>query len=151
MGSTVLELSKLCMYEFFYDVLKPSFKDLMLHYMDTDCFVLNFSEVNIDDKCMDLRNLDNPFKTNNKVPGKFKHERGSREIKKFIVLKPKTYSLVAHGLNRTAAEKGVQKKNNANLKTTIMHLWKIKRGLWKNVEYKKSVIRCQQLKLIKEV
>ena len=77
MGSTVLELSKLCMYEFFYDVLQPSLKDLMLHYMDTDSFVLSFSEVYVNDKQMDLSNLDNPIKTNNKVPVKFKHELGS--------------------------------------------------------------------------
>ena len=80
LGSTVLELSKLCMYEFVYDVLQPSLKDLMLHYMDTDSFVLSFSEGNVDDKYMDLSNLDNPIKTNNKVPGKFRYELGSREI-----------------------------------------------------------------------
>ena len=61
---------------------------------------------------MELSNLDNPIKTNNKVPGKFKHELGSREIKEFMVLKPKTYSLVTHGQNRTAQEKGIKKENN---------------------------------------
>ena len=65
---------------------------------------------------MDLRNWDAPIKTNNKVPGIFKHELGSREIEEFIVLKPKTYSLVTHGQspfkNRTAKEKGIKKENN---------------------------------------
>ena len=115
LGSTVLELSKLCMYEFFYDVIQPSLKDLMLHYMDTDSFVLSFSEGNVDDKYnkyMDLGNLDNPIKTNNRVPGKFKHELGSREIKEFMVIKPKTYSLVNHEQNRTAKENGIKKENN---------------------------------------
>ena len=103
------------MYEFLYDVIQPSLKDLMLHYMDTDSFVLSFSEGNVDDKnnkFMDLGNLDNPIKTNNRVPGKFKHELGSREIKEFIVIKPKTYSLVTHGQNRTAKKKGIKKENN---------------------------------------
>ena len=59
------------MYEFFYDAVQPSLKDLMLHYMDTDSFVLSFSEGNVDDKYMDLSYLDNPIKTNNKVPDKF--------------------------------------------------------------------------------
>ena len=36
LGSTVLEISKLHMYNIFYNVLNPSLKDLMLHYMDTD-------------------------------------------------------------------------------------------------------------------
>ena len=71
LGSTVLEPSKLHMYELFYDVLQPSLKDLMLHYMDTDSFVLNFSESNVDDKYMDLIKT---IKTNNKVPGISKHE-----------------------------------------------------------------------------
>ena len=46
------------MYEFFYDELQPSLKDLMLHLIDADIFVLSFSEGNVDDKYMDLSNLD---------------------------------------------------------------------------------------------
>ena len=45
----------------------------------------------------DLSNLDTPIKTNNKVPGKFKHEHGSREIEEFIVLKPKTIAWLPTG------------------------------------------------------
>ena len=89
--------------------------------MDTDSFVLSFSDGNVDDKYMDLSNLDTPIKSNNKVPGKFKHELVSREIEEFIVLKPKTYSLVTHGQNRTANERGIKKKTMANMKTTIMY------------------------------
>ena len=44
LGSTVQELSKLHMYKFFYNVLNPSLKDLMLHFMYTDSFVLSFRE-----------------------------------------------------------------------------------------------------------
>ena len=69
-GSTVLELSKLNMYKFFYNVLNPSLKHLMLHYMDTDSSVLSFSEGNVNNEHMDLSNLDKPIKTNNKIPGK---------------------------------------------------------------------------------
>ena len=108
LGSTVLELSKLHMYEFFYNVLQPSLKDLMLHYMDTDSFVLSFTEGSIDNKYMDLSNVEVPIKTNNKVPGKFKHELGSKEIEEFIVLKPKTYSFK----HFCAKEKGIKKENN---------------------------------------
>ena len=96
------------MYEFFYNVLQPSLKDLMLHYMDTDSFVLSFTEGSIDNKYMDLSNLEVPIKTNNKVPGKFKHELGSKEIEEFIVLKPKTYSFK----HFCAKEKGIKKENN---------------------------------------
>ena len=65
----------------------------MLHYMDMDCFMLSFSEGNVDNEHMDLSNLDKPIKTNNQIPGKFKLELGSKVIEEFVVLKPKTYSI----------------------------------------------------------
>ena len=104
LGSTVLELSKLHMYKFFYYVLNPSLKDLMLHYMDTDSFVLSFSEGKVDNEHMDLSNLDKPIKTNKKIPG----ELGSKVIEDFVVLKPKTYSRKKYGVK----EKGIKKESN---------------------------------------
>ena len=91
-GVTILELSKLRMYDVFYNILQPSLKDLQLHYMDTDSFVLSFSEGNVDNEHIHLSNLEPPIKTNSKVPGKFKHEMGSRTIEEFVALTPKTYS-----------------------------------------------------------
>ena len=46
LGFAVLDLSKLLMYEFYYDVLFPYFnsdsnENLVLHYMDTDSFVIS--------------------------------------------------------------------------------------------------------------
>ena len=61
------------MYDVFYNILQPSLKDLQLHYMDNDNFVLSFSEGNVDNDHMGLSNLDPPIKTNNKIPGKVKH------------------------------------------------------------------------------
>ena len=110
-GVTILELSKLHMYDVFYNILQPSLKDLTLHYMDTDSFVLSYSEGKVSDEHMDLSNLDIPIKTNNKVPGKFKHELGSRIIDEFIVLSPKTYSFKDYPKN--TKEKGIKKHNNA--------------------------------------
>ena len=67
---------------------------------------------------MDLSNLDPrsgfpdiPIKTNNKVPGKFKPELGSRIIEEFIALSPKTYSFKNYPKN--TKEKGIKKHNNA--------------------------------------
>ena len=43
LGFTVLELSKLLIYDFFYDKLQPYWKQsIQLHYMDTDSFILSF-------------------------------------------------------------------------------------------------------------
>ena len=80
----------------------------MLHYIDTHSFELSFIEGKVDDKYMDLTNLDAPIKTNSKVPANFSHELGSREIEEIMVLKPKTYSFK----NGTAKEKGIKKENN---------------------------------------
>ena len=99
------------MYDVFYNTLQPSFKDLTLHYMDTDSFVLSYSEGKVSDEYMDLSKLDIPIKTNNKVPGKFKHELGSRINEEFIALSPKTYSFKNYPKN--TKEKGIKKHNNA--------------------------------------
>ena len=79
--------------------------------MDTDSFVLSYSEGKVSDEHMDLSNLDIPIKTNNKVSGKFKHELGIRIIEEFIALYPKTYSFKNYPKN--AIEKGIKKHNNA--------------------------------------
>ena len=109
-GVAILELSKLHMYDVFYNILQPSLKDLQLHYMDTESFVLSFGEGNADIKHMDLSN-DPPIKTNNKVPDKFKHELGSRIREEFVALTPKTYSFNDYP-NKTK-EKGINNCNNA--------------------------------------
>ena len=80
--------------------------------MDTESFVLSYSEGKVSDEPMDLSNLDPrsgfpdiPIKTNNKVPGKFKHELGNRIIEEFIALSPKLYSFKNYPKN--TKEKGI--------------------------------------------
>ena len=57
LGFSVLELSRLLMYETYYDKLQPYFgqENIQLHYMDTDGFVLS---VNTKDIIKDLKNVD---------------------------------------------------------------------------------------------
>ena len=64
LGFTILELSKLLMYETYYDKLQPYFKqeNFQLHYMDTDCFVLS---VDTKDVIKDLQNLEDIFDFSN--------------------------------------------------------------------------------------
>ena len=61
---SVLELSKLLMYETYYDKLQPYFgeKKLQLHYMDTDKFV---PSVKTKDIIKDLKNLEDLFDISN--------------------------------------------------------------------------------------
>ena len=60
LGFSVLELSKLHMYETYYDKLQPYFGQeiIQLHYMDTDSFILS---VNTKDIIKDSKNLENIF------------------------------------------------------------------------------------------
>ena len=47
LGFSVLELSKLLMYEFYYHTLEPYWQNkVQLHYMDTDSFILSFNANN---------------------------------------------------------------------------------------------------------
>ena len=123
-GFNILEISKFNRYDVFYYVLQPSPKDLQLHYMDhymdTDSFVLNFSEGNVPDEHMDLSNLEAPIETNSKVSGRFKYELGNRIIEEFIALSPKTYSFKDYPKNNK--EKGTKNcKEMLNMKSIIMH------------------------------
>ena len=60
LGFSVLELSKLFLYETYYDKLQPYFdqENLHLHYMDTDSFVLSINTKNI---IKDLKKLEDIF------------------------------------------------------------------------------------------
>ena len=85
-GFAILELSKLHMYETYYDTLQPYFdqESLQLHYIDTDGVILS---MNAKDYIKDLKNFEGIFdfsnldkkhklfsKKNKKMIGKFKIE-----------------------------------------------------------------------------
>ena len=59
-GFTILELSKLHMYETYYDTLQPYFgqENLQLLYIDTDGMILSMETENI---IIDLKNLEDIF------------------------------------------------------------------------------------------
>ena len=64
LGFSVLELSKLHMYETYYDILQPYFgqENIQLHYVDTDAFVLS---LNTKDIVKDLKNIEDIFDFSN--------------------------------------------------------------------------------------
>ena len=103
LGMTVLHISKVLMYEFWYGYLKPKYGDrIKLCYMDTDSFILfikteDFYEDIADDvqKRFDTSNyrVDRPLPTgkNKKTIGLMKDGLGRRIITEFIALRPKIY------------------------------------------------------------
>lgn len=102
-GMAILDISKVVMYEYYYDFLKPKYgSNIELAYTDTDSFIV---QVKTDDFYSDMKeNLerydtsdypeDNIFqipRVNKKVPGLFKDELNSKIIKKFAGLRSKMY------------------------------------------------------------
>ena len=128
LGFTVLELSKLLMYETYYDKLQSYFgqENIQLHYMDTDSFILS---VNTKDIIKDLKNLEDIFdfsnldKThelfsnkNKKVIGKFKIETPKNIwIDEFVCLRSKMYAFKC-GKDSKNKLKGVSKSQSKNIK-----------------------------------
>lgn len=103
-GFTVLEISKLIMAEFYYDLLKANYGD-KVHMMmtDTDSFVLFFQEVDpyymmADFPHMfDLSNYPRDHRmfsdANAKKLGCFKDELGGVPMEECVFLRPKLYSM----------------------------------------------------------
>ena len=104
LGTSILDISKTLMYEFWYEYIKPKYKEkAKLCYMDTDSFVINiftedfFEDINNDiERWFDTSNYDKndkrPLKTgiNKKVIGMFKDELGGKTVKEFCAPRAKT-------------------------------------------------------------
>ena len=106
LGMSILDISKILMYKFWYDYFKPKYEDrAKLCYTDTDSFIINiitedfFQDISNDvEKWFDTSNYDKndkrplPIGKNKKVPGLFKDELGGKIITEFVALRPKAYS-----------------------------------------------------------
>ena len=117
----MLELSKLLMYETYYDILQWFFgqKNIQLHYMKPDSFVLG---VNTKDIIKDLKNLEDLFDFNNLnenhelFSNKYKKVNGKVEIEtpkniwidEFNCLRSKKYAFKC-GVDSKNKLKGISK------------------------------------------
>ncbi|XP_075241649.1 uncharacterized protein LOC142336624 [Convolutriloba macropyga] len=119
-GACILELSKLFMMDFHYNVMKKETSCHLL-YSDTDSFIYKVQTGNFYDDLsknpnliahFDLSNLpkNHPLydQSNEKVVLKFKDELAGAPIEEFCALKPKLYSLIAGGFEKMSA-KGTKK------------------------------------------
>ena len=120
---SILDISKTLMYEFWYDYIKPKYKDkAKLCYMDTDSFVINiftedfFEDINNDvERWFDTSNYDKNDKRplqigmNKKVIGLFKDELGGKIMKEFCALRAKTYSYLMDDNSEVKKSKGTKK------------------------------------------
>ena len=110
LGLSILEISKLLMYEFWYDYMKPKYGDnVKICYMDTDSFIMNiktenfYKDITNDvEKRFDTSNyeVDRPLST-----GKNKKIIGLAE---FVALRPKTYSYLMDDCKEDKKAKGTK-------------------------------------------
>ena len=120
-GLSILEISKILMYEFWYDYMKPKYGDnVKLCYMDTDSFIMHiktedFHKDIADDveKTFDTSNyeVNRPLPTgkNKKVIGLMKDELGGKIMTKFVALRPKTYFYLTDDCEEDKKAKGTKK------------------------------------------
>lgn len=123
-GMCVLDISKVLMYKFLYNYLKPKYgQNVRVAYTDTDSFIL---EVKTEDFYADIRDepdihefdtfdypLDNIYnirRHNNKVIGKFKDEMNGKIIEALAGVRAKCYALLLYDENRGGKGKKLTKK-----------------------------------------
>ena len=106
LGMSILDTSKILMFEFWHDYFKPKYGDrAKICYMDTASFIIHIRTAGFYDdiandveRWFDTSNYDyndkRPFPTgeNKKVIGLFKDELGGKTVKEFCALRPKTYA-----------------------------------------------------------
>ena len=104
LGLSILEISKILMYEFWYGYMKPKHdNNVKFCYMDTDSFIMNIKTNDFyEDIASDVENRFDtsnyevnrplPMGRNKKVIGLMKDELDGKIITEFITLRSKTYS-----------------------------------------------------------
>ena len=118
-GFSILDLSKLLMYEFHYKYIGSKF-DAKLLFTDTDSLVYEIKIKDVQEDFHQDKNLfdfsDYPLNSkfvdlvNKKVIGKMKDEFKGKIIKEFVELKSKMYSLIHVDDEEVTKAKGVNKK-----------------------------------------
>ena len=123
LGIPILDMSEVLMYEFWYDYLKPKYKDkIKLCYMDTDSFIPHIKtediyrdiandverwfDTSIYDK-NDKRPL--PIGVNEKIIGKCRSDLGEKSMEEFCALGAKTYAYLLDDDNGIKKAKGTKK------------------------------------------
>ena len=121
LGLSILQISKILMYDFWYDYMKPKYNDnVRLCCMDTDSFIMNIKTNYFYKDISD--DVDNRFDTSNyevkrpllmgknkKVIGLMKDELGGEIITEFVTLRPKTYSYLTDDSKEDKKAKGTKK------------------------------------------
>ena len=139
LGLSILEISKILMYEFWYDYMKPKYNsNVKLCYMDTDSLIMDIKtndfykdiasdvenrfdtlnyEANTSETTAEPNSLERsalarrplPTGKNKKVIRLMKDELGGKIITEFVTLRPKTYSFLTDDGKEDKKAKGTKK------------------------------------------
>lgn len=134
-GFSVLDISKIKMYEFFYGFLKKF--NVKTLYSDTDSIIFEVADTNF---YQVIRNNPHHFDTSNyplenihnivpsqSVVGRFKDEMKGETIKRFLGAGPKTYCIQLENNSVTKKAKGVARATIENF-LTLNHFERVVRG-----------------------
>ena len=137
-GFSVLDLSKLHMYKFHYEIMLSRYEDnVRLRFTDTDSFLY---EIEAEDIFQDMAEYIDDYDFSDypkdrhlyntrtkKVIGKFKDELNGMTLEELIGLRPKCYSLLFLGevrnkqiIHTDAAEKQTAKGRKSDVKKTYL-------------------------------
>ena len=112
---SILEISKILMYGFWYDYIKPKYNNnVKLYYTDTDSFIINIKTNDFyEDIASDVEyyEVKRPLLMgkNKKVICLMKDKLGGKIITEFVTLRPKTYSFLTDVGKEDKKAKGTKK------------------------------------------
>jgi len=154
----ILDLSKLIMYKFYYETLKPKYGDrLKLLFTDTDSLCCEietkdlYRDMEEDIDLYDTSNFDptHPLysKSNHRVLGKMKSETGSIPPLEFVGLKAKMYSYIYENKGQKKV-KGIKKNfvRHENFLHVLRNPTTITTAKFRHFESKNHVVRTMEIK-----
>ena len=121
LGMSILDISKITMYEFWYDYIKNKYGEgLNLCYTDTNSFIISvktkYFYKDISENVIERFDTSNyihdrplPIGVNKKVLGLMKDELGGGIITEFVALRPKAYSYKTEDNVELKKAKGTKK------------------------------------------
>ena len=123
LGMPILDISKILMYEIWYDYISPNYGDrAKLYYTDTDSFIIYiktedfFEDISNDiEKWFDTSNYNEndqkplPIRKNKKLSGLFKDELRGKIMTEFVALRRKAYTYLDDDGSDYKKAKGTKK------------------------------------------
>ena len=156
-GFSILELSKLLMYQFHYDYVLEIFNAKLL-FTDTDSLVYEIKDSNGCDQCFKDKHLfvfsGYPKDSvdhdglNKKVLGKMKDKLNGVKIVEFVGLKSKMYSLISSDNKEINKAKGLNKKLRHKEYVDVLFNKRVVRHKMKRIQLKLHEIGTYDLKKI---